>query len=123
VQAVAQNRFGAAIAGIDPVRVSVTVLALSGALVGLSGALLSPFFLAYPDVGAFPAVKSFVVVVLGGMGSIAGSIVGGLALGVLENFGAIYLSYDYRDTFGFVVLMLVLLARPQGLFGERSREV
>jgi len=123
VQAVAQNRFGAAIAGIDHVRVSVTVLALSGALVGLSGALLSPFFLAYPDVGAFPAVKSFVVVVLGGMGSIAGSIVGGLLLGVLENFGAIYISYDYRDTFGFVILMLVLLARPQGLFGERSREV
>ncbi len=68
-------------------------------------------------------MKSFVVVVLGGMGSIAGSIVGGLLLGVLENFGAIYLSYEYRDTFGFVILMLVLLLRPHGLFGERTREV
>jgi branched-chain amino acid transport system permease protein len=123
VQAVAQNRFGAAIAGIDHARVSALVLALSGGIVALSGALLSPLFHAYPDVGAFPAVKSFVVVVLGGMGSIAGSIVGGLLLGVLENFGAIYVSYEYRDTFGFIILMLVLLLRPQGLFGERAREV
>jgi branched-chain amino acid transport system permease protein len=123
VQAVAQNRFGAAIAGIDHARVSALVVGLSGGIVALSGALLSPLFHAYPDVGAFPAVKSFVVVVLGGMGSIAGSIVGGLLLGVLENFGAIYVSYEYRDTFGFVILMLVLLLRPQGLFGERVREV
>ncbi|PYM89246.1 MAG: branched-chain amino acid ABC transporter permease [Candidatus Rokuibacteriota bacterium] len=84
VQAVAQNRFGAAIAGIDHARVSA---------------------------------------LLGGLGSIPGSIVGGLLLGVLENFGAIYVSYEYRDTFGFVILMLVLLLRPQGLFGERAREV
>lgn len=123
VQAVAQNRFGAAIVGIDHTRVSTLVLAMSGGIVALSGALLAPLFHAYPDVGAFPAVKSFVVVVLGGMGSIAGSIVGGLLLGVLENFGAIYLSYEYRDTFGFVILMLVLLLRPHGLFGERTREV
>ncbi len=123
VQAVAQNRFGAAIVGIDHTRVSTLVLAMSGGVVALSGALLAPLFHAYPDVGAFPAVKSFVVVVLGGMGSIAGSIVGGLLLGVLENFGAIYLSYEYRDTFGFVILMLVLLLRPHGLFGERTREV
>ena len=123
VQAVAQNRLGASIAGIDHARVSALVLALSGGIVALSGALLSPLFHAYPDVGAFPAVKSFVVVVLGGLGSIPGSIVGGLLLGVLENFGAIYVSYEYRDTFGFVILMLVLLLRPQGLFGERAREV
>jgi branched-chain amino acid transport system permease protein len=123
VQAVAQNRFGASIAGIDHARVSALVLALSGGIVALSGALLSPLFHAYPDVGAFPAVKSFVVVVLGGMGSIPGSILGGLLLGVLENFGAIYVSYEYRDTFGFVILMLVLLLRPEGLFGERAREV
>src|SRR5207302_1434098 len=121
VQAVAQNRFGAAIAGIDHARVSALVLALSGGIVALSGALLSPLFHAYPDVGAFPAVKSFVVVVLGGLGSIPGSIVGGLLLGVLENFGAIYVSYEYRDIFGFVILMLVLLLRPQGLFGVRAR--
>ena len=74
-------------------------------------------------MGSFPAVKSYVIVVLGGMGSMPGSIVASLALGVLESFGAVYLSYDYRDTYGLVILMLVLLFRPQGLFGERGRVV
>jgi branched-chain amino acid transport system permease protein len=123
VQAVAQNRLGASLAGIDTARASSLVFALSGALAALSGALLSPIINASPDVGAFPAIKSYVIVVLGGMGSMPGSIVASILLGVLESFGAVYLSYDYRDTFGLVILMLVLLFRPQGLFGERGREV
>lgn len=123
VQAVAQNRLGASLAGIDTARASGLVFALSGALAAVSGALLTPIINASPDVGAFPAIKSFVIVVLGGMGSMAGSIVASLSLGVLESFGAVYLSYDYRDTFGLVILMLVLVFRPQGLFGERGREV
>jgi branched-chain amino acid transport system permease protein len=123
IRAVAQNRFGASIAGIDPRRVSMLVFALSGGLAALSGALLAPLFHATPDVGVLPALKSFVIVVLGGMGSPIGSIVGGLILGVLESLGALYISYTYRDTFAFVILILVLLLRPQGLFGERAREV
>ncbi|HEX5477089.1 MAG TPA: branched-chain amino acid ABC transporter permease, partial [Burkholderiales bacterium] len=123
IQAVAQNRLGASLAGVDTARVSGLVFALSGALAALAGALLAPIINASPDVGAFPAIKSYVIVVLGGMGSIAGSIVASLLLGVLESFGAVYVSYAYRDTFGLVILMLVLLLRPQGLFGERGREV
>jgi branched-chain amino acid transport system permease protein len=57
------------------------------------------------------------------MGSIPGAVVASLILGVLESFGAVYISYGYRDTFGLVILILVLLFRPHGLFGERSREV
>jgi branched-chain amino acid transport system permease protein len=123
IQAVAQNRLGASLAGIDTARASSLVFALSGALAALSGALLAPIINASPDVGAFPAIKSYVIVVLGGMGSMPGSLVASLLLGVLESFGAVYLSYDYRDTFGLVILMLVLIFRPQGLFGERGREV
>ena len=123
IQAVAQNRLGASLAGIDTAKASSIVFALSGGLAALAGALLSPIINATPDVGAFPAVKSYVIVVLGGMGSIPGAVVASLILGVLESFGAVYISYGYRDTFGLVILILVLLFRPQGLFGERSREV
>jgi branched-chain amino acid transport system permease protein len=123
IRAVAQNRLGASLAGIDTARASSIVFALAGALAALSGALLSPVINATPDVGIFPAIKSYVIVVLGGMGSIAGSIVASLALGVLESFGAVYISYQYRDTFGLVLLVLFLLFRPQGLFGEKGREV
>ncbi len=123
IQAVAQNRLGASIAGIDTARASSIVFMVSGVLAALAGALLAPVINAAPDVGIFPAIKSYVIVVIGGMGSIPGSIIAALLLGVLESFGAVYLSYDYRDTYGLVLLILVLLLRPQGLFGERAREV
>jgi branched-chain amino acid transport system permease protein len=123
IQAVAQNRLGASLAGIDTAKASSIVFALSGGLAAMSGALLSPIINASPDVGVFPAIKSYVIVVLGGMGSIPGAIIASLSLGVLESWGAVYISYDYRDTFGLVILILVLLFRPQGLFGEKGREV
>lgn len=123
VRAVAQNRLGASLAGIDTARASSIVFMLSGGLAAFAGALLSPVINASPDVGAFPAIKSYIIVVLGGMGSVPGSIIASLALGVIESFGAVYLSYDYRDAFGLGLLMLFLLFRPQGLFGEKGREV
>lgn len=123
IRAVAQNRLGASLAGIDTARASSMVFMLSGGLAALAGALLSPVINASPDVGAFPAIKSYVIVVLGGMGSVPGSILASLALGLVESFGAVYLSYDYRDAFGLVLLILFLLFRPQGLFGEKGREV
>jgi len=123
IQAVAQNRFGASLAGIDTAKASSIVFALSGGLAALAGALLSPIINPTPDVGAFPAVKSYVIVVLGGMGSIPGAVVASLALGVLESFGAVYISYAYRDTYGLVILILFLLFRPQGLFGVKGRDV
>jgi len=123
VQAVAQNRLGASLAGINVNVASSLVFVISGGLAALSGALLAPFIAATPDVGGFPAVKSYVIVVLGGLGSIPGSIVASLLLGAVESLAAVYISYDYRDTFGLVVLILVLLFRPQGLFGQKGREV
>jgi branched-chain amino acid transport system permease protein len=123
IQAVSQNRLGASLAGIDPARASAIVFALAGGLAAVSGALLANIFNPTPDVGVFPAIKSYVIVVLGGMGSVPGSIIASLILGVFESFGGVYISYQYRDTFGLVILILILLFRPQGLFGERSREV
>jgi branched-chain amino acid transport system permease protein len=123
IQAVAQNRLGASLAGIDTAKASAIVFALAGGLAAISGALLANIFNPTPDVGVFPAIKSYVIVVLGGMGSVPGSIIASLVLGVLESFGGVYISYQYRDTFGLIILILFLLLRPQGLFGERAREV
>jgi branched-chain amino acid transport system permease protein len=123
IQAVAQNRLGASLAGIDTAKASAIVFALAGGLAAMSGALLANIFNPSPDVGVFPAIKSYVIVVLGGMGSVPGSIIASVILGVLESFGGVYISYQYRDTFGLFILILFLLFRPQGLFGEKSREV
>jgi branched-chain amino acid transport system permease protein len=123
IQAVAQNRLGASLAGIDATRTTGLIFAISGLLAALSGALLAPLINPSPDVGAFPAIKSYVIVVLGGMGSIWGAMAAALLLGVLESFFAVYVSYDYRDAFGLLILILVLIFRPQGLMGEKGREV
>lgn len=123
IQAVAQNRLGASLAGIDATRTTSLIFAISGLLAALSGALLAPLINPSPDVGAFPAIKSYVIVVLGGMGSIWGAMIASLLLGVLESFFAVYVSYDYRDAFGLLILVAVLLFRPQGLMGEKGREL
>jgi branched-chain amino acid transport system permease protein len=123
IQAVSQNRLGASLAGVDTAKASAIVFALAGGLAAVSGALLANIFNPTPDVGIFPAIKSYVIVVLGGMGSVPGSIVASIVLGVLESFGSVYISYQYRDTFGLFILILFLLFRPQGLFGEKAREV
>ena len=104
----AQNRLGASLAGIDATRTTSLIFAISGVLAALAGALLAPLINPSPDVGAFPAIKSYVIVVLGGMGSIWGAMLAALMLGVLESFFAVYVSYDYRDAFGLLILMLVL---------------
>ena len=123
IRAVAQNRLGASLAGTDTAKVSAVVFALAAGLAAMSGALLANIFNPTPDVGAFPATKSYVIVVLGGLGSVPGAIMGSLVLGVLESFGGVYVSYQYRDAFGLVLLILVLLVRPQGLLGEKSRGI
>lgn len=123
IQAVAQNRLGASLAGIDATKTTSMVFVISGLMAALAGALLAPLINPGPDVGAFPAIKSYVIVVLGGMGSIWGGMTAALILGVLESFFAVYVSYAYRDAFGLLILILVLLFRPQGMFGEKGREI
>jgi branched-chain amino acid transport system permease protein len=123
IQAVAQNRLGASLAGIDATSTTSLIFIVSGMLAALSGALLAPLVNPSPDIGVFPAVKSYVIVVLGGMGSIWGAMIAALILGVSEAFFSVYISYDYRDAFGLFILVAVLLLRPQGLLGEKGREV
>lgn len=116
--AMAQNRDGAALVGIDATRVTLMVFAISGALAAVAAALYAPINLVYPAMGHLVITKAFVIIILGGMGSFPGAIVGGLIIGVAEAFGGFYISTDYKDLIAFVLLVVILSVRPQGLFSK-----
>ena len=122
LRAVSQNPRGALVVGIDVERVHKAAFAMSMALAALGGALLGPLFLVFPQMGDLPLVKGLAGIVLGGMGSIPGAVIGGLAIGVLEATSSLVIPTDYKDALIFGALILVLLLRPQGLFGVRTRD-
>ena len=117
IRATAQNADSAALMGVDVGRVDMITFGLGTALAGAAGVLLAPSLYLYPTVGEILVVKCFVIVVLGGLGSVPGAIAGGVLLGLVESLGAVYVSVAYKDTIGFVLFLLVLLFRPSGLFG------
>jgi branched-chain amino acid transport system permease protein len=94
----------------------------SSALGGLTGILVAPILFVSVGMGSSIALKAFAASIIGGFGDVTGAIVGGLALGVVETFGAAYISVPYKDAFAFIVLVVFLLFRPQGLFGEKVAE-
>lgn len=120
IRAVAQNRSVAPLMGIRVERVSAITFGLGIACAGIAGALLLPIFWTNPTVGAPYTLKSFVIVVLGGMGSVQGAALGGLLLGVAEQFTAYTWADRYAEVVNFVIFLLVLLFRPQGLFGGKA---
>ena len=122
LRAAAQNRVGAQTAGIDVWRLDAIAFAIGVALAGFAGALLAPLFMVFPTNGAVTTVKGFEIVVLGGLGSIPGALVGGVLLGLVESLGAAFISSPYQNAYGFLIVILVLIIRPNGLFGERGRE-
>ena len=128
IRAVSQDRETAAVVGVDARLVGMLAFGLGSALAGTAGALMGPVFLVHPTMGVIPAIKAYVIVVLGGMGSVPGAIVGALVLGQVENLATVLIpdttrALAYKDAYGLVLLVLVLLLRPQGLFGERARRL
>ena len=119
----AQNRVGIQTAGVDVLRLDMLAFGVGVALAAAAGALLAPDFLVYPENGAISTFKGFEIIVIGGLGSLVGSVVGGLLLGVIEALGSVFLSPAYKDLYGFVLLIALLAVRPTGLFGERERTV
>lgn len=120
IEAVAQNREGAMIVGIDVGRVSALTFAISGATAAAAACFVAPLFIISPTMGALLGMKAFVIVILGGLGSIPGAIVGGYILGLLEALGGGYLSAAYKDVYAFGALIIILSLKPTGLFGKQA---
>ena len=117
IRATAQNPDAAALMGVNVLRIDTITFGLGTALAAAAGVLLVPSLYVYPTVGEILVVKCFVIVVLGGLGSVPGAVAGGLLLGLVESLGAVYVSVAFKDTIGFLLFLLVLLFRPAGLFG------
>jgi branched-chain amino acid transport system permease protein len=120
--ATAANRMAARLVGIDTSRVVMLSFAVSAAIGAVGGILVTPIVLTSYDVGTLLALKGFAAAMLGGIGNPVGAIAGGLLVGLLEAFGAGYLSSSYKDAIAFLVILAVLFAMPQGLFGRNTIE-
>ena len=121
MRATFQDADTAALMGVRIRRIYTATFAIGSGLAAAAGALLGPIFIAYPSMGDLASLKAFSVVILGGLGNIAGATVGGLVLGVAEELGAGYVSSGYRDAVGFVIIIAVLLLRPSGLIARAER--
>jgi len=120
IRATAQDRDAAQLMGINVSWMSVLAFGIGTALAGTAGALVSPTYYIFPQVGSAFTLKAFVIVVLGGMGSVLGATLGGIIIGVTESLAAVYISSGMKEVFVYVLFLLVLLFKPSGLLG-RSR--
>jgi branched-chain amino acid transport system permease protein len=118
IRATAQDREAAQLMGINVSRMSVLAFGLGTALAAIAGALLAPTYYIFPDVGAPFTLKAFVVVVLGGMGSVVGATLGGVVIGVTESLGGAFVAGGLKDLLVYVLFLLILLFKPAGLLGK-----
>ncbi|MDQ7829537.1 MAG: branched-chain amino acid ABC transporter permease [Armatimonadota bacterium] len=118
LRAMAQQPEAARLVGIDSARLGLVTFALAGALAGAAGGLISPIRAFDPHIGAIVILKSFAIVIFGGMGSVPGAIVGALLVGMAETFTAAYLAAEFADLVAFALMIVILFARPQGLLGR-----
>jgi branched-chain amino acid transport system permease protein len=123
MRATFQDPMAAQLAGIRTSHIYGFTFALGSALAGAAGMLLGSIYVVQATIGGVVSLKAFVVVILGGMGSFAGAIVGGLILGVSEALWGGYIATGYVDAIGFALVVVMLLVRPYGLFNKRSERV
>lgn len=124
IKATAENRLGAELVGVNTKKIQAIVFGLGVSLAVTAGVALIPLLFASPvTTGSLFTLKAFIVTVLGGLGNIGAAIIGGLLLGVVEVMGASYLDSAYRDAYGLLIFLMVLLLKPEGLFGKSVKRV
>ena len=123
IRGTAENRLGAELVGINTRRIHAIVFGLGMVLAMAAGITLIPLLFASPTIGAIYTLKAFVVTVLGGLGNVGAAIGGGLLLGLVEVLGASYFLSEYRDAYGLIAFLIILLFRPEGLFGRTVHRV
>jgi branched-chain amino acid transport system permease protein len=121
MQATSQNQLAAYYVGIPVKTVFSLIWAISAAVAAFAGILLAPIAFVHANMG-FIGIKAFPAAVLGGFGSVPGAVVGGLGIGVVEALAGFYLPEGFKDVAAYIVLLMVLLVRPQGFFGELTRK-
>ncbi len=121
IRATAIDPTTASLCGVNVKVTSMITFGIGLVLAGVAGAVLSPIFYMYPFVGSNFVIKAFTIVVLGGMGSVTGALIGGLLLGVSEALASTFLEYSMKDIIAFVIFLGVLIFRPSGLLGGKSR--
>ncbi len=121
IRATSQNRNAALFMGINISFIYSLTFVVGSALAGIGGVLYGTIFAVFPMMGAMPTLKAFAITILGGMGNIRGAIFGGFILGVAETLGGNYISMQYKNAIGFVIIILVLLIIPHGLFGGKQK--
>ncbi len=120
IRATAQNPEAALASGINIDRIIMLSVAIGTLYAGLAGALLLPLFYAYPTVGLNIMLKVFIIVILGGLGSLRGSIIASYLLGLTESIATAIISYNLVLIIMFFILILILIIRPYGIFGEKE---
>ena len=120
MRATSQKSDAAMLMGINIGKVYIFTFALGAALAGAAGALYGILFPFNPVIGALPTIKAFAIIILGGLGSIPGAVVGGLLYGIAENTAVYLLGGIWQDAIAFALLIVVLVIRPTGLFGEKG---
>lgn len=123
IRAAASERYAAALMGVNPQRLFTLCFAIGSALVGVGGVLLAPIYSVYPTVGEQFLLVAFVVVVLGGLGSLQGAVVGGLVIGLVETLSSYFIAPSMKQLVYLLLFIAILVFKPSGLFGKRVEGV
>ncbi len=119
IRAVSLDRDAASLMGIDQWKIYAIAMGIGSAVAGIAGVALTPFYNVFPTVGVPFDVKSFVIVVLGGLGSIHGALIGGIIIGLIESIGPMYMTATWTEAIVYGLFLLMLFVKPSGLFGVK----